>query len=187
MAPVPATIARSDDEVTLAGPWARFAQTIPWNRGKRGLRISTPLLGVLYREEAQREVTLRTSWGQTETSLRFHEEVGFELRHIEAVMIYITGVRTQAAPCRHCQEKRSPFPVCVFSPANGVSRDCANCHWAGKHCSSTDILKHSDILSYYKEPLAVSDQFVDLEHAIEALDFAKGAQPVVPETVVAAL
>ena len=54
---------------------------------------------------------------------------------IEGLLIYLTGVEVDDAPCRFCQADHGPFPLCVMPVANGIPQVCANCRWSKRPCT----------------------------------------------------
>ncbi|KAJ5425309.1 hypothetical protein N7465_000379 [Penicillium sp. CMV-2018d] len=100
----------------------------------RSQMISSPSLQTLYQEEMVREPTLRETihWGGEE----FFQAIGESIRRVEALFIFMTGVRPNVQ-CDYCLQGYGVFPVCIVSHQPGVPNDCANCWWAGRTDTSS--------------------------------------------------
>ncbi|KUM55626.1 hypothetical protein ACN42_g11623 [Penicillium freii] len=129
-APTTIPVARHGESADSPGDWVELVLRLPWPVARRSQMILSPTLQTLYQEEMVREPTLRETihWGGEE----FFQAIGESIRRVEALFIFMTGVRPNVQ-CDYCLQGYGVFPVCIANHQPGVPNNCANCWWAGSN------------------------------------------------------
>ncbi|KAJ5507854.1 hypothetical protein N7527_009997 [Penicillium freii] len=129
-APTTIPVARHGESADSPGDWVELVLRLPWPVARRSQMILSPTLQTLYQEEMVREPTLRETihWGGEE----FFQAIGESIRRVEALFIFMTGVRPNVQ-CDYCLQGYGVFPVCIVNHQPGVPNNCANCWWAGSN------------------------------------------------------